>query len=79
VREIRTLRVMWRELETESRCFLTGHEGGNPGHCQGVHLRATAPVLDPTAARSGMQTGCCGREASIARTAMPGCKFCSES
>ena len=28
VREIRTLRAMWRVLETEPRQFLTGHEEG---------------------------------------------------
>jgi len=36
VREIRTLRAMRRELETELRRVLNGHEGGNPGHSQGV-------------------------------------------
>jgi len=35
VRQIRTLRAMWRGLETESRRNLTGHEEGNPGHSQG--------------------------------------------
>ena len=30
MREIRTLRAMWRELETESRSVLNGNEGGNP-------------------------------------------------
>jgi hypothetical protein len=35
VREIRTLRAMRRELETEPRRYLNGHEGGNPGHSQG--------------------------------------------
>ena len=48
MREIRTLRAMWRVLETESRLLLNGHEGGNAGHSQGVAYRATAPVLDPT-------------------------------
>ncbi len=28
MREIRTLRAMWRELETELRTLLNGHEGG---------------------------------------------------
>jgi hypothetical protein len=37
VREIRTLRVMWRELETELRSFLS----------------AIAPVPDPTRAGNG--------------------------
>jgi hypothetical protein len=36
VREIRTLRAMWRVLETELRKLLTGHEGGNAGHSQGT-------------------------------------------
>jgi len=35
VREIRSLRAMRRELETEPRRVLPGHEGGNPGHRQG--------------------------------------------
>jgi len=48
VREIRMLRVMWRELETGSRTFIAGHEGGNPGYRQGMFYRVTAPALDPT-------------------------------
>jgi hypothetical protein len=36
VREIRMLRAMWRALETESRSFLNGHEGGNAGYSQGT-------------------------------------------
>jgi hypothetical protein len=36
VREIRTLRAMWRGLQTELRSFLNGHEGGNPGYSQVV-------------------------------------------
>ena len=48
MREIRTLRATWRGLETESRTTLGGHEGGNPRHRQGLALRITAPVLDPT-------------------------------
>jgi hypothetical protein len=51
VREIRTLRAMWRALETGSRQVLNGHEGGNPGHKPRMSLRATAPVLDPTRCR----------------------------
>jgi hypothetical protein len=35
VRQIRMLRAMRRELETELRRVLHGHEGGNPGHSQG--------------------------------------------
>jgi hypothetical protein len=35
VREIRTLRARWRELETGLRRLLGGHEGGNPGYRQG--------------------------------------------
>jgi len=38
VRENRTLRLMWRGLETESRCGLHGHERGNPGYRQGHDL-----------------------------------------
>ena len=48
MREIRMLRVMWRELETGSRTSLAGHEGGNPGYRQGLFYRVTAPALDPT-------------------------------
>jgi len=48
VREIRTLRAMWRVLETEPRQFLTGHEEGNLGYMPRKSLRATAPVPDPT-------------------------------
>ncbi len=48
MREIRMLRVMWRELETGSRPSLAGHEGGNPGYRQGLFYRVTAPALDPT-------------------------------
>jgi hypothetical protein len=36
VREICTLRARWRGLETEPRTSLHGHEGGNPGHSQGM-------------------------------------------
>jgi hypothetical protein len=36
VRQIRMLRAMRRELETGLRRLLHGHEGGNPGHSQGV-------------------------------------------
>ena len=35
VRQIRMLRAMRRELETELRILLLGHEGGNPRHGQG--------------------------------------------
>ena len=52
MREIRTLRAMWRALETGSRQVLNGHEGGNPGHKPRMSLRATAPVLDPTRRRT---------------------------
>ena len=34
MREIRTLRARWRELETEPRTRLNGHAGGNPGYSQ---------------------------------------------
>ena len=48
MREIRMLRVTWRERETGSRTSLAGHEGGNPGYRQGLFYRVTAPALDPT-------------------------------
>jgi hypothetical protein len=49
VREIRTLRAMWRALETGLRKFLTGHEGGNAGYSQGnsyglPRQRSTLPL-----------------------------------
>ena len=48
MREIRTLRAMWRALETGLRQFLNGHEEGNLGYKPRKSLRAAAPVLDPT-------------------------------
>ena len=48
MREIRTLRAMWRALETELRQLLNGHEEGNLGYKPRRSLRGTAPVLDPT-------------------------------
>ena len=48
MREIRTLRAMWRALETGLRQFLNGHEEGNLGYKPRRSLRAAAPVLDPT-------------------------------
>ena len=48
MREIRTLRAMWRALETELRQLLNGHEEGNLGYKPRRNLRATAPALDPT-------------------------------
>ena len=53
MREIRTLRAMWRVLETEPRQFLTGHEEGNLGYMPRRSLRVTAPVPDPTNYLSG--------------------------
>ena len=51
MREIRMLRAMWRALETESRNFLNGHEGGNAGYSQGTSYgftrqRSTLPTVD---------------------------------
>ena len=45
MREIRTLRAMWRALETESRQTLNGHEG-NLGKKPRTSLQAAAPALD---------------------------------
>jgi len=50
VREIRLLRAMRRALETESRSFLNGHEGGNAGYSQGTSYgftrqRSTLPRI----------------------------------
>jgi hypothetical protein len=65
VREIRTLRAMWRALETGPRQVLNGHEGGNPGYKPRMSLRATAPVLDPTEVgvplRASEMSQLCGR------------------
>ena len=57
MREIRTLRAMWRVLETEPRQFLTGHEEGNLGYMPRKSLRATAPVPDPTGVAPRIQPG----------------------
>ena len=46
MREIRTLRAMWRALETEPRQILNGHEEGNLGNKPRTSLRAAAPALD---------------------------------
>ena len=53
MREIRMLRAMWRALETESRSFLNGHEGGNAGYSQGTSYgftrqRSTLPGMNST-------------------------------
>ena len=48
MRESRTLRAMWRALETGPRHLLNGHEEGNLGYKPRRCLRAAAPVLDPT-------------------------------
>ena len=62
MREIRTLRAMWRVLETELRKLLTGHEGGNAGHSQGVSYESVAPALDPT--RYCAVVGGCGTQSA---------------
>jgi hypothetical protein len=54
VREIRTLRAMWRELETELRWALIGHDRGKPWIQTRIHLRAAAPVLEPTGVQQWM-------------------------
>jgi hypothetical protein len=72
VREIRMLRVMWRELETELRLSLLGHEGGNSGHGQGTAYRVTAPALDPTRQRILM----CNK---IVPRLLPTTRTCSDS
>ena len=56
MREIRTLRAMWRALETGPRQVLNGHEGGNPRYKPRMSLRATAPVPDPTTVRGSGRT-----------------------
>jgi hypothetical protein len=53
VREIRTLRAMWRVLETGLRKLLNGHEDGNLGYSQGVSYglprqRSTLPRMSFT-------------------------------
>ena len=52
MRESRTLRAMWRALETGPRHLLNGHEEGNLGYKPRRCLRAAAPVLDPTGIRA---------------------------
>ena len=50
MREVRTLRARWRELETEPRTRLHGHEGGNPGYSQADvltgHRASSRPYRD---------------------------------
>ena len=60
MREIRMLRAMRRELETEPRRLLNGHEWGNPGHSQGYSYGP--PRQFPT-----LPGGC--RQAMAAKTA----------
>ena len=52
MREIRTLRARWRELETEPRTGLNGHEGRNPGYSQASvltgHRASSRPYRDFT-------------------------------
>jgi hypothetical protein len=49
VREIRTHRSMWRELETESRTGLRHRQSAKAvGNSYSPGLRITAPVPDPT-------------------------------
>jgi len=60
VREIRTLRAMWRGLETESRTTLHGHEGRNPGYRQGEaydHRASPRPYRAPTLRDSTVALG----------------------
>ena len=59
MRESRTLRAMWRALETGPRHLLNGHEEGNLGYKPRRCLRAAAPVLDPTCdqRKAGMFSG----------------------
>ena len=47
MREIRTLRAMWRALETGPRQVLNGHEGGNPGYKPRMSLRANRASARP--------------------------------
>ena len=91
MREIRSLRAMRRELETEPRRVLPGHEGGNPGHRQGRSSGATAPVLDPTGVGSSVRAGnrelpdICAREdtvrqySAVVRRAWPDPALCFTS
>ena len=59
MREIRTLRAMWRALETGPRRILNGHEEGNLGHKPRRSLRAAAPALDPTGNRRKCSAPAC--------------------
>jgi hypothetical protein len=68
VRQIRTLRARWRELETGLRRLLGGHEGGNPGYRQGGSSEpprqfSTLPRLLATdsSGKSGMRAFAYGR------------------
>ena len=60
MREICMLRAMWRGLEAEPRTSLHGHEGGNPGHRQGMSYGpprqpSTLPPVVPVRERPGVQ------------------------
>jgi hypothetical protein len=57
VREIRMLRAMWRALETESRSFLNGHEGGNAGYSQGTSYGFTRQRSTLIGIRDGFDEG----------------------
>ena len=48
MREIRTLCAKWRELETEPRTRLDGHEGETPGQSQAGVLTGHRAGSDPT-------------------------------
>mgnify|MGYP002808841390 CR=1 FL=1 len=76
MREIRTLRAKWRELETEPRSLLNGHEGGNPGHGQASvlmgHRASSRPYVRP--AKAGMFSGRKSRRGKSQKPRSLGCR-----
>jgi hypothetical protein len=69
VREIRTLRAMWRALETGPRQVLNGHEGGKP------RIQAKdAPTGYRASARPSR--GCTGAASFNGDPGIPNCRVC---
>ena len=69
MREIRTLRAMWRGLETGSRCGFQGTPNGNGEQQLGRTYGMSAPVLDPPAESfEGIVATCTGCIARVIGT-----------
>ena len=82
MREIRTLRAMWRALETGPRQLLNGHEEGNLGHSQGVAYGLprqfpTLPRHKPGEARAVRSM--CGPQPLLGRAPLPQSPRCHKA